>query len=154
MAEFYREEDSVQIDSGPRWPNGKVSHLIPRSMDLPAIRTTTTVTVIIIVFIILVIMIICNIYRFINCRKHCTVVHSLTMIRHFFERTAQTRGAGIACWYVELWTRNRKVASSNPGWSGRRIFFSRVNFVCWLFFGVRSAPRVTAVVRKGPRSFC
>ena len=82
MAELYREEeDSVQIDSGPQWPNGKVSHLIPRSMDLPAIgTTTTTVTVIIIVFIILVTMIICNIYRFINCRKHCTVVHSLTMI--------------------------------------------------------------------------
>ena len=27
-------------------------------------------------------------------------------------------------------TRNRKVGSSNPGRSGGRIFFSRVNFVC------------------------
>ena len=34
--------------------------------------------------------------------------------------------------------RDRKVASSNPGRSGGRIFFSRVNFVCWLLFGVRS----------------
>ena len=32
------------------------------------------------------------------------------------------------------------VASSNPGNSGGRIFFSRVNFVCWLLFGVRSTP--------------
>ena len=39
------------------------------------------------------------------------------------------RGAGIACW-LERRTRDRKVASSNPGSSGRRIFFSRVNFVC------------------------
>ena len=50
------------------------------------------------------------------------------------------RGAGIACW-LERRTRDRKVASSNPGRSGgRRIFFSRVDFVCWLLFGVRSTP--------------
>ena len=36
--------------------------------------------------------------------------------------------AGIACW-LERQTRDRKVASSNPGRSGGRIFFSRVNFV-------------------------
>ena len=35
---------------------------------------------------------------------------------------------------------NRKVASSNPGRSGERIFFSRVNFVCCLFFSVCSSP--------------
>ena len=46
---------------------------------------------------------------------------------------------GIACWLVRR-TRDRKVASSNPGWSGVRLFFSRVNFVCWLLFGVRSTP--------------
>ena len=55
-------------------------------------------------------------------------------------------GAGIACW-LKRWTRDRKVASSNPGRSGVRIFFSRVNFVCWLLLGVRSTPRVTAVAR-------
>ena len=38
------------------------------------------------------------------------------------------------------WTHYRKVASSNPGRSGGRIFFSQVNFVCWLLFGVRSTP--------------
>ena len=37
-------------------------------------------------------------------------------------------GAGIACW-LECRTCNRKVASSNPGRSGGRILFSRVNFV-------------------------
>ena len=45
--------------------------------------------------------------------------------------------AGITCWLKRL-TCNRKVASSNPGRSGRRIFFFRFNFVCWLLFGVRS----------------
>ena len=33
------------------------------------------------------------------------------------------------CW-LESRTRDRKVVSSNPGRSGGRIFFSRVNFVC------------------------
>ena len=47
--------------------------------------------------------------------------------------------AGIACWLERL-TRDRKVASSNPGRSSRRIFFSRVNFVCWFLSGVRSTP--------------
>ena len=47
--------------------------------------------------------------------------------------------AGIACW-LERGTRDREIASSNPGRSGWGIFFSRVNFVCWLSFGVRSTP--------------
>ena len=37
--------------------------------------------------------------------------------------------AGIAQW-LERRTRDRKVAGSNPCWSGGRIFFSRVNFLC------------------------
>ena len=47
--------------------------------------------------------------------------------------------AGIACWWWYR-TRDRKVSSSNPGRSGGSIFFSRVNFVCLLLFGVRSTP--------------
>ena len=39
---------------------------------------------------------------------------------------------------VVHWTYDRKVGSSNPGRSSGRIFFSRVNFVCWLWFGVCS----------------
>ena len=52
---------------------------------------------------------------------------------------------------VERRTRDRRVASSNPGGSSGRIFFSRVNFVCRLI-RCPSHPRVTAVARKRPRS--
>ena len=65
----------------------------------------------------------------------------------------QLRGAGIAQW-LELWTRDRKVAGSNPCWGGGRIFFSRVNFLCWLLFRYPFHPHVTAVARKRPRSSC
>ena len=66
--------------------------------------------------------------------------------------------AGIACW-LKRRTRDRKVASSNPGRSGRRIFFSRVNFVCLHSDSVSvpppsPSPHVAAVARKRPRSFC
>ena len=44
-----------------------------------------------------------------------------------------------ACW-LERRTRDRNVARSNPGRSGGKFFFSRVNLVCWLLFGVRSTP--------------
>ena len=42
-------------------------------------------------------------------------------------------GAGIAQW-LERRTRDQKVAGSNHSRSGGRIFFSRVNFLCWLLF--------------------
>ena len=61
--------------------------------------------------------------------------------------------AGIAQW-LERRTRDWKVAGSNPCWSGGRIFFSRVNFLCWLLFRYPFHPRVTAVARKRSRSFC
>ena len=61
------------------------------------------------------------------------------------------RGAGIACW-LERRTRDRKVASSNSGRSSR-IFFSRVNFVRWLLFGVRSAPVLPQWHVKDPGHF-
>ena len=56
----------------------------------------------------------------------------------------------IACW-LDRRTRNRKVASSNPGRSGGRIFFSRVNFACWLLLCVRSTPVLPQWHVKGPR---
>ena len=59
------------------------------------------------------------------------------------------QGAGIACW-LEHWILDRKVVSSNPGRSGGRIFFSRVNFVCWLLFGVCSIPVLPQWHIKGP----
>ena len=58
-------------------------------------------------------------------------------------------GAGIA-WWLERRTRDPKVASSNPGRSGGRIFFSWVNFVCWLLFGVRSTPVLPQWYIKDP----
>ena len=61
-------------------------------------------------------------------------------------------GAGIAQW-LERRTRDRKVAGSNPCRSGGGIFFSRVNFLCWLLFPYPFHPRVTAVARKRPQSF-
>ena len=61
--------------------------------------------------------------------------------------------AGIAQWF-ERRTRDRKVPGSSPGRSGGRIFFSGVNFLCWLLFRYPFHPRVTAVARKRSRSFC
>ena len=40
-------------------------------------------------------------------------------------------GVGIAQW-LEHWTHDWKVKGSNPCRSGRRVFFSRVSFRCWL----------------------
>ena len=61
--------------------------------------------------------------------------------------------AGIAQW-LEHWTRDRKVAGSNPCRSDGRIFFFRFNFLCWLLFRYPFRPRVTAVAHKRSRSFC
>ena len=47
-----------------------------------------------------------------------------------------------------------KVAGSNPCWNSGRIFFSRVDFLCWLLFRYPFHPRVTTVARKRSRSFC
>ena len=66
-------------------------------------------------------------------------------------------GAGIAQWLERRRTRDWKpVAGSNPRgcWNGGRIFFSRVDFLCWLLFRYPFHPRVTTVARKRSRSFC
>ena len=62
-------------------------------------------------------------------------------------------GAGIAQW-LECRTHDWKVAGSNPSWSGGRIFFSRVDFLCWLLFQYPFHPHVTTVAHKRSRSFC
>ena len=43
--------------------------------------------------------------------------------------TCHAGECGIACW-LDRRTRDRKIASSNPGRSGVRIFFTGVSFVC------------------------
>ena len=82
--------------------------------------------------------------------------HSLCEAPHTVKQTPDTftvytnyMGAGIACWLERL-THDRKVVSLNPGRSGGRIFFSRVNFVCWLLFGVRSTPTLPQRHVKDP----
>ena len=67
--------------------------------------------------------------------------------------TNETVEAGIAQW-LERRTRDWKVAGSNACWSGGRILFSRIDFLCWLLFRYPFHPRVTAVARKRSRSFC
>ena len=51
-------------------------------------------------------------------------------------------------------THDWKVAGSNPCRSSGRIFFSVVNFLCWLLFWYPFHPRVTTVAGKWPQSFC
>ena len=62
-------------------------------------------------------------------------------------------GAGLAQW-LERRTRDWKFGGSNPCWSGGRIFFSKVDFLCRLLFRYPFHPRVTAVARKRSWSFC
>ena len=71
----------------------------------------------------------------------------------FFFSGAHFLGAGIAQW-LERQTSDWKVAGSNPCWNSGRIFFSRVDFLCWLLFRYLFHPRVTTVARKRSRSFC
>ena len=64
-----------------------------------------------------------------------------------------SRETGTARW-LERRVCDRKVAGSSPGRSGGRIFFSGVNFLCWLLFRCPLHSRVSAVARKRSRSFC
>ena len=49
---------------------------------------------------------------------------------------------------VERWTHHRSVSSLNPSRSSRRIFFSRVNLLCWLLFRYPFHPCVNAIAWK------
>ena len=61
---------------------------------------------------------------------------------------------GSSTQWLERRTRDWKVAGSNSCRCGGRIFFSRVDFLCWLWYRHPFHPRVTAVARKKSRSFC
>ena len=82
-----------------------------------------------------------------HCNQSLSQIHGCPY--YFWEYL----GAGIAQW-LERRTRDWKVAGSNPCWNGGRIFFSRVDFLCWLLFRYPFHPRVTTVARKKSRSFC
>ena len=71
----------------------------------------------------------------------------------FWGKLSRKSGAGIVQW-LECRTRDWKVAGSNPCRSSGRIFFSRVNFLCWHLFRYPFHPRVTAVACKRLRPFC
>ena len=100
----------------------------------------------------------------VECRKAVCVTphqvqcerteHFTLMVEHIKAVcvTPHQVGAGIAPW-LERRTRDWKVAGSNPCWNGGRIFFSRVDFLCWLLFRYPFHPRVTTVARKKSRSF-
>ena len=62
-------------------------------------------------------------------------------------------GAAIAQW-LKYRTRDWKITGSNPCWNGGKIFFSRVDFLCWLLFWYPFHPHVTTVAHKRSRSFC
>ena len=61
-----------------------------------------------------------------SCFRRAFINKSSASTLQFVVRSGQS---GLARW-LERWTVDRKVASSSPGRSGGRIFFSRVNFVC------------------------
>ena len=82
----------------------------------------------------------------------CWWFHPITVIRTETKRR-DTSGAGISQW-LERRTCDWKVAGSNPCWGGGSIFFSRVDFLCWLLFRYPFHPCVTAAARKRSRSFC
>ena len=63
-------------------------------------------------------------------KQHYALFH-FRQRRDIFTFVRYCQGAGIACW-LECQT-HQKVVSLNPSMSGGRIFFSRVNFVCWLY---------------------
>ena len=87
--------------------------------------------------------------------RHVAAIADWPVAQPFTEVAAvrHQAGAGIAQW-LEHRTRDWKVAGSNPCWNGGRIFFSRVDFLCWLLFRYPFHPRVTTVARKKSRSFC
>ena len=60
-------------------------------------------------------------------------------IKHQLNNNKCSTREGIAQW-LEHRTRDWKVAGSNPCWNGGRIFFSRVDFLCWLFISVSVPP--------------
>ena len=62
-------------------------------------------------------------------------------------------GAEIAQW-LEHQTQNWRVTGSSPSWRGGRIFFSRVNFLCWLLFRYPFHTCVITVAHKRSWSFC
>ena len=85
---------------------------------------------------------------------HCQLFsfsHLLCLLLHFFFLFLYFHNHILNNLSVKHQTRGQKVVSLNPGRSGRRTFFSRVNFVCWLLLGVCSTPVLPQWHIKDPR---
>ena len=76
-------------------------------------------------------------------------VHLLAHCMAIYTVLYNVVGAGIACWW-ECQAHDWKVLSLNPGRSCWRMFFSRVNFVCWLLVSVWSTPVLLQLHVKDP----
>ena len=74
-----------------------------------------------------------------NTKKHCHIYLFILAIVKRELRQPTCKSAWLP-----------KVASSNPGRTRGRIFFSRVNHVCWLLFGVNSTPMLPQWHVKDP----
>ena len=75
---------------------------------------------------------------YILCPAVCisdVIQKTVTSVKNYLIRHEK----GIAQW-LERWTRDRKVAGSNPRMNGGRIFFSRPTFSADSYFGIRSTP--------------
>ena len=79
-------------------------------------------------------------------QKHCDLQeHFFTAVLKIYfytpHRLALYLYGGVSInQLVELWTRDRKVVCSIPSRSSRKMFLSRVNFLCWFLINVRSTP--------------
>ena len=82
------------------------------------------------------------------CQTLSHFVCSCQSIQMLFQQFKKHLQAGIAQW-SEWWTCDQKVMGSSPGRSGRKVFFSRVNFLCWLLFGILSTPVLTVIKNPG-----
>ena len=71
-----------------------------------------------------------------------------TLLSRLLQKSSGSQGSLL----VECWTLDRKITSSNPSRSGRRIFFSRVNFLCWLLLLVCSTSCYPTGIEKTPVS--
>ena len=84
-----------------------------------------------------------------NLKMSCSLFVCSCCFIHWFSLCVCARGSRDGV-FAERRTRDRKVASSNPGTSGRRVFYSRVSFLCWLLIGIRSTPVLPQWYVKDP----
>ena len=89
---------------------------------------------------------------FMWCIPHSLFI-VLLIICWIFHVVCTTQGSRIAQW-LEHQTHDWKVTGSNPCRSSRRIFFSKVNFLCWILFWYPFHPHVTTAAYERSLSFC